>query len=149
MIYETFAFSTELVSWSAINQDHQLDFVAYSNGVAMNYGSPKQKQEWIKWSGDIDLFFVCEGSGKTTLADMIKAIKIYPNPAKEELNIDGLSMANCKAEMYDILGNLIKSDILQTGLQKINLSNTSKGLYLVKVKDPKGNPLKTIKLIVE
>ncbi len=105
--------------------------------------------KWIKWSGDIDLFFVCEGSGKTTLADMIKAIKIYPNPAKEELNIDGLSMANCKAEMYDILGNLIKSDILQTGLQKINLSNTSKGLYLVKVKDPKGNPLKTIKLIIE
>jgi hypothetical protein len=80
---------------------------------------------------------------------MIKAIKIYPNPAKEELNIDGLSMANCKAEMYDILGNLVKSDILQRGLQKINLSNTGKGLYLVKVKDPKGNPLKTIKLIIE
>jgi hypothetical protein len=54
-----------------------------------------------------------------------------------------------KSRCSVILRHQEKSDTLQTGLQKINLSNTIKGLYLVKVKDPKGNPIKTIKLLVE
>ena len=146
---ETFAFNVEIVSWAGLNPDHQYDFIAYSNGVAKPYGSPRQKREWIDLSGNIDLFFVCDGGGKTTLADMIKAIKLYPNPAKDELNIEGLSMAGCQVEIYDIQGNLAKSEALQTGLQKINLTNMSKGLYLVKVKDANGKTLKSIKLIIE
>lgn len=54
-----------------------------------------------------------------------------------------------QVEIYDIQGNLVKKESLQTGLQKINLSNLTSSLYLVKINDPQGKPLKSIKLILE
>jgi hypothetical protein len=128
--------------------DHQYNFVAYSNGVAKYYGSPKPKQEWANLSGNIDLLFLCDQNGKN-LVELTKNIKIYPNPVLNEFNIDGITDPNCSLGIYDLHGSLVANYYLKTGQQKINLANMSKGLYLVKVKDPKGNNLKTIKLVVE
>ena len=56
-------------------------------------------------------------------------IKIYPNPAKDVLNIS-TEKAIITVEIYDSLGRLIKTE---TG-NNINVSQLSKGHYLIKIK---------------
>ena len=56
-------------------------------------------------------------------------IKIYPNPAKDVLNIS-TEKAIITVEIYDSLGRLIKTE---TG-NNINVSQLSKGNYLIKIK---------------
>ena len=145
----TSTFNVEIVSWSELNPDHLYDFVAYSNGVAMNYGNQKRKEEWMQLSGDLDLFFVCDGNGKNVASEMEKGLKLYPNPVNDELTIEGINKTNCTIEIYNLQGALVLQQTLQIGLQKINLANMNKGLYLVRVKDAKGSTLKYTKLTIE
>ena len=60
---------------------------------------------------------------------------IYPNPVKDILNIEnnGNNVIN-EITIYDFLGKII----LQTNITTIDISNTKKGLYLVKIVTKKG-----------
>ena len=66
---------------------------------------------------------------------------LYPNPATEELNIlfklvNGNSMKTI--EVMDITGRIIisKQAIVNSGdIEKINVSELSQGVYMVKIKD--------------
>jgi hypothetical protein len=116
---------------------------------ARNYGLQRRKEEWIQLSGDLDLFFVCDGNGKNTATETEKGLKMYPNPLKDELTIEGINKNNCTIEIYNLQGALVLQQNLQIGLQKINLTNINEGLYLVRVKDAKGSTLKYTKLTIE
>ncbi|WP_411894954.1 T9SS type A sorting domain-containing protein [Winogradskyella sp. A2] len=55
-------------------------------------------------------------------------ISFYPNPAKTELMIN---KEDCTTKIYTLTGELI----LTTSNSKINISDLSKGVYLIKIKD--------------
>ncbi len=55
-------------------------------------------------------------------------ISFYPNPAETELIIN---KKNCTTEIYTLTGKLIKT----TSKSKIDISELSKGVYLIKIKD--------------
>lgn len=60
--------------------------------------------------------------------------RIYPNPADNELNIEGLNLKNCKFEIYNLIGQLnLSGSLLNNGLQKIDISQLKKGIYLLKL----------------
>ena len=65
--------------------------------------------------------------------------KMYPNPAKDKLNIVGLNelssqTPNSKIEIYNLTGKLVKQFyISNTSLVQINISDLKQGLYLVKL----------------
>ncbi|MCB6057723.1 leucine-rich repeat protein, partial [Flavobacterium psychrophilum] len=69
------------------------------------------------------------------------ALKIYPNPASEILNIalqEGLQLE--KVNFYNTLGQLIKT----TNHSEINVSSFAKGNYFVEVMTNQGKATKTI-----
>ncbi|WP_333854319.1 S8/S53 family peptidase [Epilithonimonas sp.] len=61
-------------------------------------------------------------------------IKIFPNPAKDFINITSDKVVK-SVEIYDTLGRLIITDFSK----KINISQLSKGNYLLKMKTDSGN----------
>ena len=72
-------------------------------------------------------------------------MSIYPNPVKDNLNIfteeAGLGV------LYDINGKELKRFTLNNGENKVNLSNLSKGVYILKTV---GNSFKkTSKIVIE
>lgn len=74
------------------------------------------------------------------LKDITKTnIKIYPNPAKDFINITS-DKAVKSVEIYDVLGRLIKTD----SSNKINISQLSKGNYILKIKTDSGDVIEKI-----
>lgn len=63
-------------------------------------------------------------------------IKIYPNPAKDVINITSDKKIN-SVEVYDYLGRLIKTETSN----KVNISQLLKGNYLLKVKTDSGETI--------
>jgi len=71
----------------------------------------------------------------------------YPNPVKDVLNI-GYSKAIAKVAVFNILGQEVLVKTINADQSQVNLSNLSKGTYLVKVTAEDG-AVKTIKVIKE
>jgi len=61
---------------------------------------------------------------------------IYPNPASDIiiLNIDNPNNAVLTLNIYNIIGQLIKSEILEQKSEQLNISNLSKGIYILEIK---------------
>ncbi|SKB74175.1 Por secretion system C-terminal sorting domain-containing protein [Soonwooa buanensis] len=72
-------------------------------------------------------------------------ISIYPNPAKDVVYV----MTNenvLKAEIFDMLGNLVSSQTINASLQKrsVDTSNLTKGVYILKLHSTEGVVTKKI-----
>lgn len=72
--------------------------------------------------------------------------RIYPNPAKDFLNISTLNNVNIESvKLFNLIGKEVYSGDSST--QQINISNLNKGLYLLKIEADSGSLNK--KVIVE
>jgi hypothetical protein len=70
-------------------------------------------------------------------------IKIYPNPVKDALQIKNTSEIQIdKVEIYNMLGKRIQ--VIQKPKNSINVSQLSKGIYLLKLITEKGSSTKRI-----
>ncbi len=77
----------------------------------------------------------CEQLSVTDL-ELIELVAIYPNPTRGQLFIKNKSNQNLKqVEVYDIQSRLITSlqDVKDSRETQINLTNYSKGLYLIRL----------------
>ena len=61
-------------------------------------------------------------------------VEIYPNPAKDIINISGSDIM--KVEIYNSVGQLI---ISTEHKNEIDVSMLNSGLYIVRITDEKGN----------
>ena len=61
---------------------------------------------------------------------VLPQMKVYPNPARERITIE-----NGKGEyrMFDVSGNLVANDVIQSKHYIIPISNLQNGIYLLKV----------------
>jgi hypothetical protein len=61
---------------------------------------------------------------------------LYPNPASDivTLNIENPSTADLTLNIYNVIGNLVKSEMLKQNQQQINIGNLSNGIYMVAIK---------------
>ena len=66
-----------------------------------------------------------------------KGIKIYPNPANNELNVVYSNTGTSSmAEVYDLSGKLLLRQVLQNNAaEKIDLNSISNGIYLLRISD--------------
>ena len=63
-----------------------------------------------------------------------KGIIVYPNPTKGDVNITTQGEKINSFSLYNINGQLLlKSEKLKTKMEKLNLSNFSKGVYMIKI----------------
>ena len=71
-------------------------------------------------------------------------INIYPNPAKDVLNIYNAENANIS--IFDIVGKLVISENNISATQSINISNLTKGTYFVTIN--RNNSVETQKIVI-
>jgi hypothetical protein len=64
--------------------------------------------------------------------------KVYPNPAKDRIYIEGKGTNEIK--LFDVLGN----EILNAKEKEIDVSSLKNGVYFVQVKTDKGEIIKKI-----
>ena len=69
--------------------------------------------------------------------DIDNEIKIFPNPAKDFINIEINNLnKDSKIQIYNIYGNLYYEQELQSGtMHTISLNNLSSGMYFLKIND--------------
>ena len=94
--------------------------------------------------GNFDLVFKVEIETETLgVAEYTKNdIKIYPNPAKNQIQISSKTPIQGDAILYNILGKAIKSFKLENAI--IDISNLNSGVYLLELKTDKGVFVKRI-----
>jgi hypothetical protein len=70
--------------------------------------------------------------------------KIYPNPTREEVFIEGnlLAEVNAKVEIHDYTGKIVLVDVLNTQIgtfkKRLNVSSLESGFYLIEISSEKG-----------
>ena len=66
-------------------------------------------------------------------------ISVYPNPAKEKLNIEAyFSDLSFTAAFYDMEGRKVQDIALNNGINIISLSDMNTGVYILKITDSNG-----------
>lgn len=79
---------------------------------------------------DYTLNIVSSARGETLdIKDLVTDIKLYPNPAKDILNISGTTSEEYK--IFDMGGKLLKSGKLERGT--VNVSSFIKGAYMIQI----------------
>ncbi len=75
----------------------------------------------------------------------IDKVRIYPNPAQSSVSLE--APVNSKASIYSITGELVMEKSCKTGKETFDVSELSKGVYILKVESREG--VCTKKLIKE
>ena len=76
-----------------------------------------------------------------------KGIAVYPNPAKAFVYIEGSNMV--EISLTDNIGGLLLyKKIASSNIYSLNISSLGKGIYLLRVKDSKGE-VKMAKVVAD
>lgn len=92
-------------------------------------------------TSDFEIDFATLG----TVTNELEGVSIYPNPVNNVLNIKGLNNELQKVSVFNVGGQQVISQT--TGLETINTSALSAGIYFVKLETE--NSTKTIKIVKE
>jgi hypothetical protein len=85
---------------------------------------------------------------KTVMDNGEKTIKVYPNPNNGKFNIELKNFENCTITLFNTLGaKIMHLPNRKSGLYPLELSNLSKGLYIIKIDD--GNKQYAKKIIIQ
>lgn len=117
--------------------------IGFNNSVncitPLNDGSILIGGSFTSYRGFIDTSFLIALNGNNLLSSdsfiELNSISIWPNPAKEIVNVDPLNNTLISSiKIYDIRGKLH----INTSKTSIDVSNFSSGLYIIKVKTEEG-----------
>lgn len=98
--------------------------------------------------GNGDAWIVKLSSGQLSTAEhnLINKPELYPNPAKEWVNLNNLPQGSF-IEIFDLSGKMIFNKKDSTGNIRINTSSFTNGVYIIKVQD-KGKIIRSEKLVI-
>lgn len=72
-----------------------------------------------------------------SIEEFNNSIAIFPNPVNDFVNINFENDKEYEMEVYNLIGEMVYSTILETIHNKVDLSTLSNGSYLIKIKDDK------------
>ena len=76
--------------------------------------------------------------------------EIFPNPANQTVNINGVFLFNGKIDIVDLSGKVLKSlDVINQESVSLNISSIPKGFYLIRYLDESKEEISVRKLIIE
>lgn len=155
-VYETFVFSGD-TCWHMIIADGCFPADKYIKGLGGPYyscthafclGGAERKLVYYKkggvsWGNPIIVTGISHVS-------TVKNITIYPNPAKNHVNItfSNSNYQDLHISIYDIQGKLQKTRSLESNNSMISISDLNSGIYILKIADNE-NVLKMDRLIIE
>ncbi|MCT4640040.1 MAG: choice-of-anchor D domain-containing protein [Bacteroidales bacterium] len=113
------------------------------DGTAVIKGIPAAKGDYnVKivvtvGSSSVEQEFVINVTGTTAINDVELIKAIYPNPAKDIVNIELAERSDLF--IINAIGNIINSRLNVTGTVQMNIGNLPAGIYFVKVTNNKAN----------
>lgn len=75
-------------------------------------------------------------------------ISVYPNPANNNITINFITqVANSELQITNLSGQLVQQSTINHSQSTIDISSLSKGIYIIKISDSKGQTLHVEKLV--
>lgn len=142
---QTKFYNPSTASWSSAMTVSTLGVDAIHADITVdgNGGATVAWAEWNSASGKYSPVIKKYTAQALNTRDITKnEIKIYPNPAKDYLNITGVTFAKERYMIFNIQGKRILSGTLETN-QNISIKDLKAGLYFLKFNN--GNAHKFIK----
>ncbi len=97
-----------------------------------------------------DSLFVEDCTGINQLATGSSNITIFPNPNNGTFTIQSsVASGQLSVEIYDVLGQRVKSEELRAKSEEINISNQPNGVYFYRVITESGNTLGSGKVVIQ
>lgn len=75
-------------------------------------------------------------------------ITVYPNPARNFVNISANGIANGFVHIYSTTGKVVAQKAIANGTSKVNVNNLDNGVYIYTIQNSQGEILKTSKLVI-
>ena len=103
--------------------------------IDRNYQSCKYDGDELVYSTNNPLFEDCKYDNVSVgeLSDENKVMKIFPNPARDRVEIEGVEVSAVK--VYNVLGQLVKT-VRDTN--EISVAGLAEGVYLLRIVDADG-----------
>src|SRR5690606_16766390 len=79
----------------------------------------------------------------------VNEVKIYPNPSNGIFNVSLGDASEMSYEVYNILGQTVKSGKLTADNNTVNLTDSKEGVYILKLTDTANNTSATRKIVKE
>jgi hypothetical protein len=79
-------------------------------------------------------------NGINTIPNTVIELNIFPNPASDIvfLSVDNKNNADLALNIYNEIGELVKSELLKQNQKKINTNDLSDGIYIIEIKSKEG-----------
>ncbi|MFI5221801.1 MAG: T9SS type A sorting domain-containing protein, partial [Bacteroidia bacterium] len=102
----------------------------------------------VLWINKYNTDFLNNSVGVKELSFQNAELKIYPNPATSELNIQTNSTEKMNVQLFDITGKEMIENISFTNSVTINTQTFSQGIYFLKITDANSGMIKIQKVAV-
>lgn len=129
-----FDFASVFNAGQNLSVDYELE--AYTNLLNTGYNSSGHTEPFYRIMG----YLVTYGNQPLTTSDdeitlSEDQIKIYPNPAKDRITIEGSK--DCKLSIYSVSGTLLKESIITSDSEQLNVEALNQGLYIIQLRGEK------------
>ncbi len=122
--------------------------VSVANNAGMPISTPSITNDFFGVTRDVTTPDIGASEFSGTLGNQSFSFNsnfsVYPNPSIDVFSISSDARGNLV--VYDLIGKIIKSETIDLGITKLDLSNYPRGIYLMKITND-SNQTKTMKLI--
>ncbi|SEB80131.1 Por secretion system C-terminal sorting domain-containing protein [Tenacibaculum sp. MAR_2009_124] len=143
-----FAFDVEEETWYSIAEG-----IGFFNAMDVDYIASTNTVRFGSWGSGILDFSIEETSLGTDNSSLVESFNIYPNPTKNHVYLNfkdsfksGLNISIISLDGKKIL--MEKSVVFENNIGKIDVSNLSQGIYIVRLENDAGSIISK-KLIIE
>ncbi len=78
------------------------------------------------------------------------SVNVYPNPSHGEFTFElPANMVNAQIKVYNMIGQEVSTYKVTSDINKVNLGNQAKGVYLYRVLNEKGTSVSTGRLVID
>lgn len=122
--------------------DMNIEEGVYYYKVTAYYANIDCESEYALAENSADDFAMVDVTSLTENSD--KILQIYPNPVKDKLNIRTAGIQS--VEMYNMMGCLLKKQIIASDETVIDFTDLSAGVYLIKIETQTASYIRKINL---
>ncbi len=130
--------------WSFAQETKDTTF-SYS-WYANNVGYTLVKIDSNRVDGKSATFLLAEPLSVSSV--QLKEAGFYPNPATGFIQVNYSGASNDLLTVYDVAGNLVKSEVLSNGMNRVDIQALSAGMYIYTISGKEGTMINTGKFSV-